>query len=105
MIQIKGCFKGIHTTKVSILQCFHWFPDMEMAIVLYIDDAISTDKLNMSCEPGTGEKKMKQMVSIFWAEPEWIITPNDDTATSAIALKTSNLLLVKFVHLNPLFFV
>lgn len=30
------------------LLCFHWFPDVEMAIVLYIDDAISTDTLNMS---------------------------------------------------------
>lgn len=25
---------------------------------------------------------MEQMVSIFWAEPEWIIPPTDDTATA-----------------------
>lgn len=56
MIQIKGCFEGIHTAKVSLLHCFHWFPDVEMAIVLYLDDAISTDTLNMSHELGTGIK-------------------------------------------------
>lgn len=36
--------------------CFHWFPDVEQAIVLYMDDAIITDTLNMSHEPGTGIK-------------------------------------------------
>lgn len=47
LIQIKACFEGIHAAKVSLLQ---WFPDVEMAIVLYVDDAISTDTLNMSPE-------------------------------------------------------
>lgn len=48
VIQIKACFEGIHAAKISLLPCFHWFPDVEMAIVLYVDDAISTDTLNMS---------------------------------------------------------
>ena len=51
MIQIKGCFEGIHTAKVSLLHCFHWFPGVATVIVLYVDDAISTDTLNMSHEP------------------------------------------------------
>lgn len=50
MIQIKGCFEGIHSGKVSLLHSLHWFPDVEMAIVQYVDDAISTDTLNMSHE-------------------------------------------------------
>lgn len=56
MIQIKGCFESIHTAKVLLIHRFHCFPDVEMAIVLYVDDAISTDTLNMSYEPGTGIK-------------------------------------------------
>ena len=56
MIEIKACFEGFHTAKVSLLHCFRWFPDAEMAIVLYVDDAISTDTLNMSHEPGAGIK-------------------------------------------------
>lgn len=48
VIQIKACFEGIHAAKISLLRCFHWFPDVEMAIVLYVHDAISTDTLNMS---------------------------------------------------------
>lgn len=56
IMQIKGCFEGIHPAKVSLLHCSPWFPDVEMAIVLYSDNAISTDTLNMSHEPGTGIK-------------------------------------------------
>ena len=51
MIQIKAGFEGIHRAKDSLLHCFRWFPDVEIAIVLYVDDAISTDTLNMSHEP------------------------------------------------------
>lgn len=42
------CFEGIYTTKVFILHCLHWFPDVRMTILLYIDGAISADTFNMS---------------------------------------------------------
>lgn len=53
MMHIKGCIEGIHTAQVSSLH--RWFPDVDTAIVLYIDNAISTDTLNMR-QAGTGIK-------------------------------------------------
>lgn len=47
---------------------------------------------------------MEQMVSIFWAEPEWIIPPTDDTATPATALKTPNLIWAKVFVCRVIFF-
>lgn len=47
---------------------------------------------------------MEQMVSIFWAEPEWIIPPTDDTATPATALKTPNLIWAKVFVCWVIFF-
>lgn len=47
-IQIKACFEGIYAAKGSLFIAFTDFLMLEMAIVLYVDDAISTDTLNMS---------------------------------------------------------
>lgn len=72
--------------------CFNWFPDVHIAIILYVDDAISTETLNMSRH----WNKEEQMVRIFWAEPKWIIPPTDDKAMRATALKPPNLMWAKF---------
>lgn len=47
-IQMKACFEGIYEAKDSLFIAFTDFLMLEMAIVLYIDYAISTDTLNMS---------------------------------------------------------
>lgn len=45
---------------------------------------------------------MEQMVSIFWAEPEWIIPPTDDTAT---ALEAHDFSISKFTERQIIFYL
>ena len=45
---------------------------------------------------------MEQMVSIFWAEPEWIIPPTDDTATAPEADSFS---ISKFTECQIIFYL
>lgn len=75
IIRIKGCFEGIHTAMVYLLHCFRWFPDVEMSIVLYVDDAISTDTLNMSHEPALELSGTDGKHILSWARmnnsPNW----------------------------------
>lgn len=47
-IRIKACFEGTYAAKGSLFVAFTDFLMLEMAIVLYVDYAISTDTLNMS---------------------------------------------------------
>ncbi len=51
---IKACFEGIHT--VVFIAFADFLMQREIVIVLYIDDAISTNTLNMSHELGAGIK-------------------------------------------------
>lgn len=45
---------------------------------------------------------MEQMVSIFWAEPEWIIPPTDDTA---IAPEAHGFSISKFTERQIIFYL